>query len=269
MNLIIRPETPDNYYAVEELTREAFWEFWEEDEDRIMCNEHLLVHKLRSVKALVPELNCVAVLDGQIVGHIIYTKSWIESEDGTKHDTLTFGPLSVKPEFQSRGIGRALMQHTFEIGRKLGFPAVLIFGIPDYYPRVGFRRAAEFGITTSDGAVFDPFMVYLLYEGALDGIHGKYYIDSVYDDLTEEETLEFDKRFPEKKLHEFTPVDVLISRLEPEAANAIKGLNIKTLDVIKSKSEREISSLPGMDDNAIKTIRAVMKEHKFPWGTGK
>ena len=266
MDLNIRLETPDDYYAVEEMTRDTFWAFWEEDEDREMCNEHLLVHKLRGVDALVPELNCVAELDGEIVGHIIYTKSWIEADDGKKYETLTFGPLTVKQELQSKGIGRALMQHTFDIARNLGHRAVLIFGIPDYYPRVGFKRAAEFGLTTSDGYVFDAFMVYPLYDGALDGIKGKYYIDPVYFDLTEEETLEFDKRFPQKKLHEFTPIDVLISRLKPGAADAIKKLNIKTLDVIKSKSEREISSLPGMDDEAVNTIRKVMKEYKFPWG---
>jgi len=266
MDLIIRQETEADHHAVEEITRDAFWAFWEEDEDREMCNEHLLVHKLRNVDALVPELNCVAEQGGKIVGHIIYTKSYIEAEDGAKYETLTFGPLTVKPEYQSKGIGRALMEHTFEIAVKLGHRAVLIFGIPDYYPRVGFKRAADFGLTTSDGAIFDAFMVYPLYDGALDGINGKYYIDSVYFDLSDEETMEFDKRFPKRELHKFTPIDVLLSRLKPEAADAIKKLNIKTLDVIKSRSEREIASLPGIDNEALDTIREVMKEHKFPWG---
>jgi len=142
MNLNIRQETPDDHFAVEEITRDAFWAFWEEDEDRKMCNEHLLVHKLRGIDALVPELNCVAELDGEIVGHIIYTKSWIEANDGKKYETLTFGPLTVKPEYQSKGIGRALMQHSFAEAKKLGYRAVLIFGIPDYYPLTGDRRAA-------------------------------------------------------------------------------------------------------------------------------
>jgi len=268
MDLILRQETPDDHYAVEEITRDAFWVFWEEDEDRELCNEHLLVHKLRSVDALVPELNCVAELNGKIVGHIIYTKSWIESEDGKKHETLTFGPLTVKPEYQNKGIGRALMKFTFDKAKKLGHRAVLIFGIPDYYPRVGFKRAGDFGLTTSDGDVFDPFMVYPLYEGALDGISGRYFIDPVYFDLTEEETIEFDKKFPLKEPHTFTPIEVLTDRLEPEAAKAIKNLGFKSLDILKSKSQRELSSLPGIDDKAIETIKAVMKENNFPWGEG-
>ena len=266
MSLIIRLETPDDHYAVEEMTRETFWSFWEEDEDRTICDEHMLVHKLRNVDALVPELNCVAELNGRIVGHIIYTRSWIEADDGKKYETLTFGPLTVMPEHQSKGIGRALMQHTFAEAKRLGYRAVLIFGHPDYYPRVGFRRAAEFGLTTSDGSVFDAFMVYLLYDGALDGIHGKYHIDPVYMQLTEEETLEYDKRFPPKKAHILTPIDVLLDRLEPDAASAIRELGFNSIDILKSRSERDIASLPGMDAKAVETVRTVMKEHKFPWG---
>ena len=268
MNIIFRLETPDDHYAVEEMTRETFWKFWEEDENRDICNEHLLVSKLRGANALVPELNCVAELDGKIVGHIIYTKSWIESDDGKKYETLTFGPLTVMPEHQSRGIGRALMMHTFDKARELGHRAVLIFGHPDYYTRVGFKYAADFGLTTEDGSTFDAFQVYELYEGALDGIQGKYFIDSVYMELTEEEALEFDKRFPPKKAHVLTPIDVLLTRLPPDTAKGLKEQGFKSLDILKSLSEREVAAFPGMDKKAIETVRETMREYKFPWGAG-
>ena len=266
MNIKIRKEIPSDHYEVEEITRDAFWQFWEEDENRKICDEHLLVHKLRDVEALVPELNCVAEMDSKIVGHIIYTKSRIESDDGKIYETLTFGPLTVAPEYQSRGIGRALMQYTFEEARKLGYRAVLIFGVPDYYPRVGFELAEKLGITTSDGDVFDAFLVYSLYDGALDGINGKYYIDDVYMQLTQEEALEFDKRFPSKAPHATTPIDVLLERLEPEAAKGLKDKGFKTLDVLKSLSEREVTSIPGMDKKAVETVRETMREHNLPWG---
>lgn len=149
MHMEIRLETPDDYHAVEEISREAFWQFWEEN--CTVCDEHLLVHKLRDVDAYVPELDYVAEVDGKLVGHIIYTRSWIETGDGRKVETLTFGPLAVLPEYQSKGIGRALMQHSFAEAKRLGYRAVIIYGIPDYYPRVGFKRAAEFGLT--DAAV--------------------------------------------------------------------------------------------------------------------
>jgi len=270
MNLLIRLETPDDHYTVEELTRETFWTFW--GDERKICDEHLLVHKLRTAEAFVPELNFVAELDGKLVGHIIYTRSWIESNDGKKHEMLTFGPLSVLPEYQSWGIGRKLMMHSFEKAKEMGFKAVFIFGHPDYYPRVGFKRGAEFGLTDFDGNVYDALMVYTLFDTGLDGITGKCCIDPVFFNLTEEEAFEFDKLFPPKKAHKNTPLDVLIKRLEPEspeAAKAISGLDFKTLDVMKSRSKREIASLPGVDEKAIETIYDVMKEHKFPWGESK
>ena len=270
MDLKFRLETPDDYYTVEELTRETFWTFWEED--REICDEHLLVHKLRDVKAFVPELDFVAEVDGKIVGHIIFTRSWIESDDGKKHEMLTFGPLSVLPEYQSRGIGRKLMMHSFEKAKEMGFKAVFIFGHPDYYPRVGFKRASEFGLTDFGGNSYDALMIYPLFDGAIDAITGRCCIDPVYSELTEEEALEFDKRFPPKVAHKTTPLDVLVKRLQPvspEAAKAISELDFETLDVMKSRSQREISSLPGVDDKAIDIIHQVMKEYKFPWGESR
>jgi predicted N-acetyltransferase YhbS/RimJ/RimL family protein N-acetyltransferase len=194
----IRPERPDDYYAVESLTRDAFW-FWADDGSDKICDEHLLVHKLRTCPSYVPELNYVAEVGGRLAGHIIYTKSKVLDDSGTAHETLTFGPLSVLPEYQRQGVGKALMRHTLDEAKRLGYRAVIIFGHPEYYPRVGFRRAAEFGITTADGGTGDYFMVYTLYEDALNGINGRYYIDPAYETLTQDETLEFDKRFPPKE----------------------------------------------------------------------
>ncbi len=263
-NITIRLERPEDYRTVEELTREAFW-----GNSRHICDEHLLVKRLRKVSAFVPELDYVAEVDGRLVGHIIYTKSKIEDASGKIYETLTFGPLSVLPGYQNTGVGKALMLHTFAEARRLGCRAVLIFGHPDYYPRVGFRRASEFGITTADGWNFDPFMALPLYDGALDGIHGRYFIDPVYDDLDEKDILEFEKSFPPKEKFIPVPIAVLLCRLKPDAQRAIEGLGCPYLDVMKGKSEREISALPGIDRKSVDTIREVMLEHGYRWGEEK
>lgn len=268
MNITLRLETPADHCAVEELTREAFWSiFWEPGQT--ICEEHLLVHRLRDCPSFVPELDCVAELDGRLAGHIIYTKTHIEDGAGQRHETLTFGPLSVLPEFQGRGIGKALMRHTFAEAKRLGHRAVIIFGHPDYYPRAGFRRAAEFGITTPDGKVFDPMMAYPLYDGALDGISGKYYLDPVYEGLTQRDALAFDKRFPPKEPHTPLPVQVLLERLEPAARKAIEGLKLQSLTVMKTRSQRDIAALDGIDGNAVETIRKVMWAHGLAWGESR
>jgi len=277
----LRRERPQDHYAVEELTREAFWNMFWGVKGQVICEEHLLVPKLRKCPSFVPELDYVAEMGGDLVGHIIYTRSKIVDDNGREHETLTFGPLSVLPSYQSKGVGRALMNFTFGVAKAMGFRAVIIFGHPDYYPRVGFKRCAEFGIFTSDGenfdgetlepssagATFDPFMVYPLYEGALSGIRGRYYTTPAYDeDLTQEEALDFDKRFPPKQLHTPFPIEVLLNRLAPDAKRAIQTLEYRTLTLLTTKSEREIRSLVGIDDLAIETIKAVMLEHGYRWG---
>ena len=263
--LIIRLERPDEHYAVEEITREAHWDGnWEAEP--CVCDTHLLVHRLRQCPAYVPELHHVAELDGKLVGHIIYAISKIVDDDNNETEVLTFGPLSVLPAYHNQGIGKALIQHSFREAQRLGYRAVLIFGHPDYYPRVGFRRAAEFGITTSDGKNFDPFMAYPLYEGALDGIQGRYYHDPVYDDLTQKDAEIYDKKFPSKELHVPIPIQVLLDRLPLPAQKALEGLKHKSLKVMTTKSECELSSMDGIDSQAIEIIRTVMGEHGLRWG---
>ena len=47
---IIRLETPNDYRAVEHLTREAFW-----NQNVPGCDEHYLVHTMREHADFIPE----------------------------------------------------------------------------------------------------------------------------------------------------------------------------------------------------------------------
>jgi len=265
MNLTFRPETPADYHAVDNLTREAFWRL--SDPGQQITDVHLLVYRLRLAPSFIPELSLIAERDGVMAGHILYTKTKIVDDQGTEHAMVKFGPLSVLPAYQNQGIGKALMRRSFDVAKKLGYRAVFIFGHPDYYPRVGFRRAAEFGVTTSDGSSFDAFMAYPLYDGALDGITGKFYYDPVYDQLTEKDALEFDKRFLPKERYIPKPIGLLLERLEPAARAAIEAKKVQSLESMNNYSEREITALPGIDGRALDTIYSVMKEHDWAWGT--
>ena len=269
MNISIRLEAPKDHFEVENLTREAFWKtIWGTKAEEI-CEEHLLVHRIRNCESYVPELNFIAEVDGKLVGHIIYTKSEIVDPLGNRHETLTFGPLSVLPEYQGLGIGKALMMHTFQEAKRLGYRAVIIFGHPDYYPRVGFKRASDFGICTADGSVRDSFMVLPLYDNALEGVSGIYACDTVFETLTQEDAREFDKRFPTKERHTPVPINAVLERLVPNAKEAIKQLDCLTLSLLSTKSERELSLLEGIDEAAIETINTVMNEHGIKWGESK
>ncbi len=166
-NLEIRLEQPDDYPAILRLTYRSFLTL--DYPGRRRMDEHYLLHLLQGSPFVIPELCFVAVLDGTIVGHILYTKSEILRPDGTKRDTITFGPLSVLPERQRQGIGAALVRRSMEKAREMGFGAILITGVPDYYPKLGFQRAREYHLTLPDGTADDSFMAYELVRGSLSG----------------------------------------------------------------------------------------------------
>jgi len=189
----IRNERTADHFAVESITRDAFWQY---DNLKEICDEHLLVHRLRNADSFIPELNLVAEVNGQIAGHIIYTVSKVIDESCTPHEVLTFGPLTVAPAYQRKGVGTALMRHSFKIAKELGYSRIIIYGHPRYYPRVGFVEASQYGITTNTGDNGDWFMAYSLQENAFDGVTGQHHVDPIYADLADEDVLEFDKKFP-------------------------------------------------------------------------
>lgn len=55
-------------------------------------------------------------------------------------------PLAVHPDFQNRGIGKALVEEGLSRLEAIGEPLVLVRGSPRYYPRFGFVRAETLGI---------------------------------------------------------------------------------------------------------------------------
>lgn len=197
MNIQLRLEEEKDWREVELLTREAFWKKEKAAEKGIGCNEHYLTHTLRTSKEFVPELDFVAEIDGRLAGNVIYSMAYVERPDGTRHDVLCFGPLSVLPEYQNQGVGSALMRHTLKTAAKLGYGSVIIFGHPTYYPRFGFKDAEEFGITTSWGDNSPAFMAMELIEGDLDGVTGKFYGSPLFD-VDDKKAVEFDKLFPKK-----------------------------------------------------------------------
>ena len=124
--MIIRNERPEDHRAVEELTKLAFWNV-----NVPGCDEHYLAHILRSHEDFVPELDFVAEFDGKLIANIMYTRSKLRGSDGSVKTVLTFGPLSVLPEYQRRGYGKALLEHSLDRAAELGYDAVVIFGNPD------------------------------------------------------------------------------------------------------------------------------------------
>jgi len=188
MEIELRLEEEKDYKIVEELTKEAFWNAHVPG-----CDEHLLIHNLRKINEFIKELDFVAINNNKIVGNIVYVKSYI-TNDGIKNTVLTFGPVSVLPQYQNMGIGSKLINHTIKLSKEMGYRAIIIYGDPEYYKRFGFKESKQYGITNKDKKYPVALLVLELFPNALNGIEGIFEEGKVYE-VDENELREFDKKF--------------------------------------------------------------------------
>lgn len=166
-NLIIRKEIPADYDTVFKVIKEAF-----KNEEFSDQREQFLVRKLRNSSAFIPELSLVAVLDDEIVGHILLTKIKIKNGD-IKTPSLSLAPVAVLPAYQKRGIGSKLIDVAHKKALNLGFTSIILIGHADYYPKFGYKKASTFGITLPFDAPDENCMAIELTDHALKSVSGK------------------------------------------------------------------------------------------------
>ena len=194
----IRNEEEKDYKRVEEITRKAFWNLYIPG-----CNEHYLVHVMRSHKDFLPELDLVIEVDNQIIGNIMYTKAKLVDESGEEKEILTFGPVCIMPEYQRMGYGKTLMEHSFEQAAALGYDVIVIFGNPKNYVSRGFKSCKKYNISLENGTYPAAMMVKEMKPEALDGRKWVYY-DSPVMKIDEQEAGLFDENL-EKMEKKYQP----------------------------------------------------------------
>ena len=193
MNITL--EKKEHYKEVENLTREAFWDVYKPG-----CDEHLILHKLRDTKSFINELDYVVIEDNKIIANIIYTKMYNEKGE-MLNDVIAFGPISVHPEYQGKGIGKKLIEVSLERAKELGYKAVLITGNDKFYKPLGFEAAYKYGITLPGMSIEDFFMAMELEEGYLANHSGVYDFDKTFN-VSDEELEKFELEFPKKTKRE-------------------------------------------------------------------
>lgn len=132
----IRRETPEDYEAVYAVVQRAFASAEHAD-----GTEQDLVTALRKGADYIPELALVAEEDGEIVGHILFTKALVGGQT-----VLALAPLSVLPAHQRKGVGSALVREGHRIAGQLGYGYSVVLGSEAYYPRFGYVPAHTLGI---------------------------------------------------------------------------------------------------------------------------
>ena len=165
------------------------------------CVEHYLIHLMRDHEDFIKELDFVIEVDNKIIGNIMYTKAKLVDEDNNQKDILTFGPISILPEYQRRGYGKMLLEHSFKKAIQLGYDTIVIFGSPSNYVSSGFKSCKKYNICIKDNTYPAAMMVKELEKNSLDGRKWTYF-DSPVMNINEEEALRYDDSLEKmEKIH--------------------------------------------------------------------
>ena len=155
----IREERPQDKKAIRGLNVSAFGRNLEAD----------LVDKLRH--NCRERLSLVAVMQGEVVGYILFTRVAIESL-GRKVHGMGLAPVSVLPEYQQQGIGSKLIRTGIRILKERGCPFIIVLGHAKYYPRFGFEPTIRYAIQSEWKVSDESFMILVLRESEMRGISG-------------------------------------------------------------------------------------------------
>lgn len=131
-----------------------------------------------------PKLSLVAEIDGEIAGHILFTRAELRPH-GYDLALSLLAPLAVSPDLQGRGLGGALIREGLQRLAEAGVDLVFVLGHPGYYPRHGFRPAGALGLDAPypiPERHADAWMVRALRPGILGDVRGTVRCSDVLND---------------------------------------------------------------------------------------
>ena len=128
--IVIRDEIRADARVISEVTIAAFRTL-----EISQHTEQFIIEALRKAKALT--ISLVAEVNGRVVGHIAFSP--VNISDGSVH-WYGLGPVSVLPEFQRKGIGKALIQEGLIRLKAIGAKGCCLVGHPQYYMKFGFEN---------------------------------------------------------------------------------------------------------------------------------
>ena len=132
LEVFIRKETDADVSAITEVTVAAFKTF-----DISNHTEQFIIEALRVAGALT--ISLVAEIGGRVVGHIAFSP--LNISDGTQN-WYGLGPVSVLPEYQRQGIGKALIEEGLKRLKDMGAQGCCLVGHPEYYKKFGFKNVS-------------------------------------------------------------------------------------------------------------------------------
>ena len=129
-HMLIRDDTDADSSAITAVTIAAFKTLEISNQ-----TEQYIIEALRAAKALTVSL--VADLDGRVIGHIAFSP--VTMSDGSRN-WYGLGPVSVWPDLQRQGVGKALISEGLSRLKALDAQGCCLVGHPGYYKQFGFEN---------------------------------------------------------------------------------------------------------------------------------
>ena len=129
---LIRNETNADAIAITKVTIAAFKTL-----DISNHTEQFIIEALRTAGALT--ISLIAEIDGRVIGHIAFSPLMISDDT---QNWYGLGPVSVLPEYQRQGIGKALIEEGLLRLKNMGAQGCCLVGHPEYYKKFGFKNVS-------------------------------------------------------------------------------------------------------------------------------
>lgn len=194
--MIIRLENENDYFEVENLVRNSFWNIY-----RPGAYEHFIVHNLRKDECFIKDLAYVMEKDNEIIGHINYSKGKINFEDGETRDAIVLGPIAIHEDYQNNGCGTKLIEYTLDLIERMNIAYVFVIGDENYYERFGFESASKYNIFLegTDTSQECPFFMIKVFDCEKIDFKKAIFANPDVFNVDEKDVDEFDKRFEYKE----------------------------------------------------------------------
>ena len=167
MKIKIRQEIKADHVAISDVIKAAYKDVSYSDK-----KEQFMVDRLRKSNAFVPELSLIAEDEyGNLAGHILLTKITIQNPHQS-YAALALAPLSIKPEYQNKGVGTKLVMQSHAITKQLGYNYIVVLGHANYYPKFGYERTGKYNIEIPLKIAEENCMVISLIENGLKNVSG-------------------------------------------------------------------------------------------------
>lgn len=153
-DITIRPEDPAEFDYIREMVRRTFAEHTGYSDG---SGEIALIDEIRQSRFYQPELAFVALLNGQIVGHFMFTDFPLSPtpqggyDPQAKCDLLMLGPVAVHADYYHQGIGETMLRKGLEIVKALDYKGINVEGDPKFYNRFGFVTSTQYNIHATCG----------------------------------------------------------------------------------------------------------------------